>query len=203
MRLLAEHMLPGQKRRFHLLVMMLMRRCHIHGIDGIEETVVIAERRGEPRLARERPRTLLARVEDGDELLAADARSFGDEASRDAPRSHDAQTDFGEARVAQRRRGDARGARQIHDLAKALQIVEVPDPIGPEHHDVDAPRLDVVDLLANIRLGNDLVGKSTVDDRLITNGIGIGGVQLAANLIEMVRGHPHDEIVPQRLRATK
>ena len=97
--------------------------------------------------------------------------------------------------------GHALGPREIDDLAVGVEIVELADPVGADRENVDIVFADVVDLLALVLLDDDLVRQARGAHRLDALHQGLAHVDLAALLVEIVRGDADDQPVAQRLRA--
>ena len=83
--------------------------------------------------------------------------------------------------------GDALRPLEVAHLAEVFQVIEFPLPIRAQDEKIDAVFLDVLDLLPDVILDDDLVGKAGLFDVLDTRHQGVHDVELAARLIEALR----------------
>ena len=122
------------------------------------------------------------------------------EAGRDPARPDDAQLHDGTRGIALLRRGDVGRPVKIHHPAVLVQVVELAAPVRALDENIHAVALDILDLLPEMVLDDDLVRETGPADIVNPGHNVIHEIQLAACLVEMLRRHPDDQIIAQRLR---
>ena len=80
-----------------------------------------------------------------------------------------------------------------------VEVVEMPNPVRTHGEDIDVVFLYVVYLLPEIILDDDLVGDTRGFDRLNAFQHIVLHVELAAQAVEIIVRHTHDEVIAQCL----